>query len=86
MEADKILRKAIKNASSAASLAIKLDVSNAEVDAELKKILRTIEEVLPGNTHQRVLISNGWLLLCTQMVKTTVTGYATLLTILFCSF
>lgn len=72
MEADKILRSAIKDASKAASLAIGLDFNTAEVQSELKIILRKIEEVLPGNTHQRVKVSYGWLILCTQMVKITV--------------
>lgn len=69
MQADKILRRAIKEASRAAYLDIGLNFNTAEVDIELKTILHAIEEVLPGKTPQRVHISYGWLILCTQMVK-----------------
>jgi crotonobetainyl-CoA:carnitine CoA-transferase CaiB-like acyl-CoA transferase len=69
MEADKILRMAIHNASRAASLAIGLDFKSPEAEEELKTLLRDIEVVLPKNTPHRVIISYGWLLLCTQMVN-----------------
>ncbi len=69
MEADRELKKAIENGHKAAFLALGLDFITKEVDIQLKSILGNIQKILPDNTPQRVYLSYGWLILCTEMVN-----------------
>lgn len=58
----------MEGASHAACLVVDMDFSNIETQAQLRTIISLIQKMLPPNTPQRVIISNGWLILCTLMV------------------
>lgn len=71
MEADRRLMNAIENGYKVAALAIGLDFTTDQANTQLKSILSAIQKILPSTTPQRVYISYGWLILCTQMVIKT---------------
>ena len=68
MEADRELKTAMEEGSKGACLALDMNFTTDDAQTELRRILQKVQNILPHTTPQRVLISNGWLILCTLMV------------------